>query len=105
MIGTLRDALQGPWQRDRQRIRATFGAQGLLPLLMKARNGAGWARDERIQLWYHLRQLASFSPYLVVLLTPGSMVLLPVVASWLDRRRVLRALGKLNAASEQAPVR
>jgi hypothetical protein len=35
--GTLRDALEGPWQRERQRIRAEFGAQGLLPLLMKPR--------------------------------------------------------------------
>ena len=68
------------WQRERQRIRAQFGAQGLLPLLMRARNGAGWTRDERIQLWHHLRQVASLSPYLIVLLTPGSMVLLPVVA-------------------------
>jgi hypothetical protein len=71
--------------------------QGLLPLLMKARNGAGWTRDEKIQLWHHIRQIASLSPYVIVLLAPGSMVLLPVVAWWLDRRRVLRALARLNA--------
>src|SRR5688572_1338745 len=56
------------------------GHRALLPLLMRARNGAGWTRDERIQLWHHLRQVASLSPYLIVLLTPGSIVLLPVVA-------------------------
>ena len=88
--GRLRDAVHGPWQRERQRIRVEFGAQGLMPLLMKARNGAGWTRDERIQLWHHLRQIASLSPYLIVLLTPGSMVLLPVIAWWLDGRRVTR---------------
>ena len=99
VTGTLGDALHGPWQRECQRIRAEFGAQGLWPLLMKARNGTGWTRDERIQLCHHLRQVASLSPYLIVLLAPGSMVLLPVVAWWLDRRRVLRALVKLNAAS------
>ena len=30
VAGTLRAALQGPWQRERQRIRAQFGAQGSL---------------------------------------------------------------------------
>ena len=103
VMGRLRDAVHGPWQRERQRIRAEFGAQGLMPLLMKARNGAGWTRDERIQLWHHLRQITSLSPYLIVLLTPGSMVLLPVIAWWLDRRRVLRAFAKLNAASGKPP--
>ena len=93
-MGRLRAVLQDPWQRERQRIRAEFGAQGLMPLLMKARNGAGWTKDERIQLWHHLREIASLSPYLIALLAPGSMVLLPVVAWWLDRRRVLRALVK-----------
>jgi hypothetical protein len=72
VMGRLRDALHGPWQRERQRIQAEFGAQGHMPLLMKARNGAGWTRDERIQLWHHLRQMASLSPYLIVLLAPGS---------------------------------
>ena len=101
---TLRNALHGPWQRERQRIRAELGAQGLLPLLMKARNGARWTADERIQLWHHLRQLASLSPYLIVLLAPGSMVLLPIVAWWLDRRRLLRALARGNRVAETPPV-
>jgi hypothetical protein len=103
VTGTLRDALHGPWQRERQRIRGEFWAQGLLPLLMKARNGTGWTRDERIQVWHHLRQVASLSPYLIALLSPGSMVLLPVVAWWLDRRRVLRAHIRLNSASGKPP--
>jgi hypothetical protein len=76
--------------------------QGLLPLLMKARNGVGWTRDEKIQLWHHIRQIASLSPYVIVLLAPGSMVLLPVVAWWLDRRRVLRALARLNVMPDAA---
>ncbi len=101
----LRDALQGPWERERERIRVEFGAQGLLPLLMKARNGAGWTRDERIQLCHHLRQVASLSPYLIVLLAPGSMVLLPVVAWWLDRRRMLRALVQEHTASDKPRAR
>ena len=71
---------------------------------MKGRNGARWTADERIQIWHHLRQLASLSPYLIVLLAPGSMVLLPIVAWWLDRRRVLRALAQENRVSHTPPV-
>jgi hypothetical protein len=104
VTGRLRVVLQDPGQRERQRIQAELGAQGLLPLLMKARNGARWTREERIQLWHHLRQVGSLSPYLIVLLTPGSLVLLPVVAWWLDRRRMLRALARGNRASRTPPV-
>jgi hypothetical protein len=100
----LRDALRGPWQRERERIQAEFGAQGLLPLLMKVRNGARWTREERIRLWHRLRQVASLSPYLIVLLAPGSVVLLPIVAWWVDRRRMLRALARGNRASQTPPV-
>jgi hypothetical protein len=100
----LRDALQGPWRRERQLIRAEFGRHALLPLLMKGRNGAGWTCDERIQLWHHLQQVASLSPYLIVLPAPGSMVLLPVVAWWLDRRRLLRALARANRVAHRPPV-
>jgi hypothetical protein len=71
---------------------------------MKGRNGARWTADERIRIWHHLRQLASLSPYLIVLLAPGSMVLLPIVAWWLDRRRVLRALARVNRVPHTPPV-
>ena len=83
--------LQGPLQRERERTRAAlFGVHGMMPLLMKQRNGARWTADERAQLSHHLRNLASLSPYLVVFLAPGSFVLFPVVAWWLDRRRLKR---------------
>jgi hypothetical protein len=83
--------LQGPLQRERDRIRAaTLGMSGLMPLLMKQRNGVRWVADERAQLSRHLRSLASLSPYLVVFFMPGSFVLVSVVAWWLDRRRLKR---------------
>jgi hypothetical protein len=66
------------------------GIQGLLPLLMKQRNGSRWAPAERAQLRGHLRNLTSLSPYLLVLLAPGSFVLFPLLAWWLDRRRQIR---------------
>ncbi|MCE3222987.1 MAG: hypothetical protein K0S58_1167 [Nitrospira sp.] len=80
-----------PLIRERDRIRAEMqGIQGLLPLLMKQRNGSRWAPAERAQLRGHLRNLTSLSPYLLVLLAPGSFVLFPLLAWWLDRRRQIR---------------
>ncbi len=89
MAMRLRTALHGPLQRERLRAELS-GVNGLLPLIMKARNGAPWTPEERTRLFHHLRQVASLSPYLIVLLAPGSMMLLPGLAWWLDRRRLLR---------------
>lgn len=61
--------------------------KGLMPLLMKRRNGGTWSRAERIELEEQLRALAHLSPYLFILMLPGSFVFLPVLAWWLDRRR------------------
>ena len=80
-----------PLRREGDRIRAEMlGIQGLLPLLMKQRNGTKWTPDERAQLRRHLRSLTSLSPYLLVFLAPGSFVLFSVLAWWLDRRRQKR---------------
>jgi len=61
--------------------------RGLMPLLMKHRNGGTWTADERAQLLAQLRVLSRVSPYLLFLLLPGSALLLPGYAWWLDRRR------------------
>jgi hypothetical protein len=60
---------------------------GLMPLLMKPRNGQRWTPEERRELAAHLRRLSTISPYLVVLAMPGGMLVLPALAWWLDRRR------------------
>lgn len=65
--------------------------KGFMPLLMKHRNGGAWSREERSELHAQLRAMAHVSPYLVLLLLPGSFVLLPVYAWWLDRRRNRRS--------------
>ena len=87
----LSSCFHAPISREGDRIRAEMlGIQGLLPLLMKQRNGSRWTSAERAQLRGHLRSLTSLSPYLLVFLAPGSFVLFPVLAWWLDRRRQKR---------------
>ncbi|MGE5472263.1 MAG: hypothetical protein ACM3X0_15810 [Bacteroidota bacterium] len=64
--------------------------RGMMPLLMKARNGGHWTPEEKDQIIAHLRRMAHLSPYLIALMMPGSVFLLPAYAWWLDRRRVNR---------------
>ena len=78
-------------KRERTVIVSEFvKVKGLMPLLMKHRNGDRWSRAERIELQEQMRALAHLSPYLVILILPGSFALLPVFAWWLDRRRQRR---------------
>lgn len=79
-------------ERERQLITAELlKVKGLMPLLMKRRNGGNWSVDERHELIEQLHALAYLSPYLVVLALPGSFVALPLLAWWLDRRRRRRS--------------
>jgi hypothetical protein len=64
--------------------------RGLMPLLMKSRNGDNWSPEEKAELIAQLRRLSRLSPYLLFLLVPGSALLLPIYAWWLDRRRDTR---------------
>jgi hypothetical protein len=77
--------------RERLRIWAEMRQmRGLVPLLMKQRNGCRWSAPDRAELKMHLRHLAHVSPYLVLLLAPGGVFGLPLLAWWLDRRRLRR---------------
>ena len=81
-------------RRERDVILAEFvKVRGLMPLLMKRRNGDNWSRAERAELQEQLQALAHLSPYLVILMLPGSFAILPVLAWWLDRRRGRRPAG------------
>ncbi|MGB4467234.1 MAG: hypothetical protein WBI41_04160 [Azovibrio sp.] len=64
--------------------------KGFMPLLMKTRNGGAWSNEEKQLLLEHLRCFSRLSPYFMLLLLPGSTLLLPVYAWWLDRRRLRR---------------
>jgi hypothetical protein len=84
-------------QRERRIVLAEFiKVRGLMPLLMKHRNGDTWTPAERKQLQEQLRAFAHLSPYLVILALPGSFAFLPLLAWWLDRRRHRRDDEMLN---------
>jgi hypothetical protein len=68
--------------------------RGLIPLLMKRRNGQSWNDAERAALLRDLRALAKLSPYLIPVLMPGGIFLLPLVAYWMDARRKQRGIDK-----------
>ena len=87
----LMDRMFASQSREREQLRKELAAlRHLMPLLMKARNGNRWTNAEKKALQEQLRALAHLSPYLVVMALPGSFVVLPALAWWLDRRRQAR---------------
>lgn len=80
--------LGGYTTRQKQALLAEIvQVKGLMPLLMKPRNNQRWSPEDKAELALHLRRLSRLSPYLVVLLLPGGLFMLPALAWWLDRRR------------------
>lgn len=78
-------------QREKIRLREELGRlKGALPLLMKQRNGGKWTTEERQQLRTLLRSASAVSPYLLIWVLPGSVLLLPLLAWYLDARRKRR---------------
>jgi hypothetical protein len=64
----------------------------LLQQLTRPRNTTCWSPAQRAALRLQLRRLARISPYLVVLVLPGSVLMLPLMW-WLERRRGQRRAG------------
>ncbi len=62
--------------------------RGLIPLLMKQRNGYRWTDLDRKRIKVQLRKLVELSPYLVLFVAPGGLLVLPVLIWWLDRRQI-----------------
>ena len=77
--------------REQRRFRDELASvKGAWPLLMKQRNGGRWTPEDRAQLKAMVRSASSVSPYLFIWAVPGSMVLLPFLAWYLDARRKAR---------------
>jgi hypothetical protein len=81
-------SLRDVTEREKQYLLSEIlQVKGLMPLLMKPRNKQRWAPEERNEIKAHLRRLSNISPYLIALALPGSFLMLPALAWWLDRRR------------------
>lgn len=97
-------SLGGLWalqNRERERLRTEIeDMRGLMPLLMKQRNGCRWTESDRRKIRAHLRKLAALSPYMVLFLAPGGFLALPLLAWWLDRRQQQRAVSAHPAKTE-----
>lgn len=76
--------------------------RGFMPLLMKQRNGIHWTHKDRRLIMKQMRSLARLSPYAVALLLPGGLLVLPLMAWWLDRRRLQRRAEETSADSGQS---
>jgi hypothetical protein len=82
-------------ERERRRIIGEMvQVRGLMPLLMKPRNGEKWSDEDRRALVVHLRRISSLGPYVFLLVMPGGLAVLPALAWWLDRRRRPRPAGE-----------
>jgi hypothetical protein len=64
--------------------------KGLMPLLMKARNGGRWSEQDKRELLGHVKRLSRLSRYIPAIVLPGGFALL-LLAWWLDQRRSRRA--------------
>lgn len=101
--GTL-SAFVGAQKRElRHFATELIAVRGLFPLLMKPRNGGQWTASERDELLLQLRRLSRLSPTLIFLLLPGSALLLPAYAWWLDRRRGVREETADNRPASASP--
>lgn len=72
--------------------------KGAWPLLMKQRRGGKWTAEDKAELKRMVRSASSVSPYVFIWVLPGSVVLLPFLAWYLDRRRK-KALGRGDASA------
>jgi len=85
------DQIRGIVEREKKHLEEDLArTQTLMPLLMKPRNGAKWTKDEKRELVDHMKRISGMGRYVALLLLPGGLALLPVLAWWLDRRREKR---------------
>jgi hypothetical protein len=83
--------------REQRRLRDELATmRGAWPLLMKQRRGGTWNAEEKQQLKAMVRSASSVSPYLFIWALPGSVLMLPFLAWYLDTRRKHRARGGLH---------
>lgn len=79
--------------REKRRLRdELLMMKGAWPLLMKQRNGGTWTPEDKDRLKTMVRSASAVSPYLFIWALPGSVILLPFLAWFLDRWRKKRVI-------------
>ena len=74
--------------RERSRLSDELATmKGAWPLLMKQRRGGAWTPEEKQQLKAMVHSASSVTPYIFIWALPGSVLLLPFLAWYLDKRR------------------
>lgn len=82
-------------RREKTRLRQEVATmKGSVVWLLRQRRQGQWSSQERTQLRQVMRSASSVSPYLVIWVIPGSLLLLPFLAWFIDRRRSQRAQAK-----------
>lgn len=85
--GSLLTTMRDLRRREQGRLYAELRqVPGLFGLLMKPRNGTRWSVEERTVLRMQLRGLSHLGLYATFLAVPGTSLVLPLLAWWLDRR-------------------
>ncbi len=86
-------------QRERSRFRKELATmRGSVAWLLRQRRQGRWSAEERERLRGVMRSASSVSPYLLVWAVPGSLLLLPFMAWFIDRRRTARERAAVTAA-------
>ena len=77
--------------REKSRLRREMATmKGSVVWLVQQRRQGHWTADERAHLRDVMRSASSVSPYLFIWVIPGSMLLLPLMAWFLDWQRKRR---------------
>ncbi len=77
--------------REKSRLRREMATmKGSVTWLVQQRRQGNWTAQERARLRDVMRSASSVSPYLFIWVIPGSMLLLPFLAWFLDQQRKRR---------------
>jgi hypothetical protein len=82
-----RSFLAGNNREKRRLHHELLEIKGAWPLLMKQREGGKWTPEDKARLKALLRSLPHVSPYVFIWAIPGSVILLPFLAWFMDSRR------------------
>ena len=85
--------------REKNRLRREMATmKGSVVWLLRQRRQGQWSLDERTRLREVMRSASAVSPYLIIWAIPGSLLLLPFLAWFIDHRRQRKARTSDSAA-------